>query len=318
MKDKNTDGKHSNEKNLPYQQNRLQQLRGFYYSALFKSFTKAAKRVLRGQPSISLQVKALEREFEVNLFERKSNGVRLTEEGELLYRLAAPLVVGIEQLKEEFEEILGSRIVNKITIAATEGLTLYLLGDVVVKFRELFPEIELRILNRSANTISDLVCSGQVDLGFAAPFNLPPRIQFEELFSFDTILLTPLKHPLKRNKQISMQDIVNHPLILIDESYAIRHHIDKTFHDNHLLYQQVMEVSDWEIIKAYVALGLGISIVPGFCIYSCWDNLNYIPVSQHFGHRIYGIMHRRGKSLSKPVASFIDIVRELSRKNKRK
>lgn len=303
---------------IPYQQNRLQQLRGFYYSALFKSFTKAAKKILRGQPSISLQVKALEKEFGVSLFERKANGVMLTEEGEILYRLAAPLVVGIDHLKEEFEEEMGRRIVNKISISATEGLTLYLLGDAVLRFRELYPHIELKILNRSANEIADLVSSGDVDLGVAAPFKLPPSIKYEEYFSFDTILITPNKHPLQKKKRITLKDIVSYPLVLVDSSYAIRHQIDRVFHDNHLIYQQVMEVSEWEIVKAYVSRGLGISIIPGFCVFSCWEDLNYIPVSQQFGHRNYGIMYRRGKPLSKPVQSFIEILNDLtSRKMKR-
>jgi DNA-binding transcriptional LysR family regulator len=305
------------EKVIPYQQNRLQQLRGFYYSALFKSFTKAAKRILRGQPSISLQVKALEREFGVIFFERKANGVKLTDEGEILYRLAAPLVVGIDHLKEEFEEEMGRRIVNRIVIAATEGLTLYLLGDAVLQYREQFPKIELKILNRSANEIAGLVSSGEVDLGVAAPFRLPPGIRYEEYFTFDTILLTPNDHPLKKKRRIALKDIVAYPLVLIDESYAIRHQIDLVFHDNHLLYQQVMEVSEWEIVKAYVSRGLGISIVPGFCVFSNSENLSYSPISQQFGHRNYGIMYRRGKPLSKPVKGFIEILRELSSKRKK-
>jgi len=304
------------QKIIPYQQNRLQQLRGFYYSALFKSFTKAAKCILRGQPSISLQVKALEKEFGVILFERKANGVQLTVEGEILYRLAAPLVVGIDHLKEEFEEEIGRRIVNKISIAATEGLTLYLLGDAVSKFREDFPDIELKILNKSANKIADLVNSGEADIGLAAPFKLPPGINYEDFFTFDTILITPLDHPLKKKKRISLSDIVAYPLILIDDNYAIRHDINKVFNENHLSYQQIMEVSDWEVVKAYVQRGLGISIIPGFGIFSCWQDLHYTSISQHFGYRQYGIMYRRGKPLSKPVNSFMQILGDLSKKRK--
>lgn len=302
------------EKVIPYQQNRLQQLRGFYYSALYKSFTKAAKKILRGQPSISLQVKALEKEFGVSLFERKANGVKLTSEGEILYRLAAPLVVGIDHLKEEFEEEMGRSFVNKISIAATEGLTLYLLGNAVKQFRDLYPDIELKILNRSANIITDLVNSNDVDLGIAAPFRLPPGIKYEEYFTFDTILITPIGHPLQKKQPILLKDIVSYPLVLIDSSYAIRHQIDQVFHDNHLLYQQVMEVSEWEIVKAYVSRGLGISIIPGFCTFSCWQNLYSTPVSEQFGYRQYGIMYRRGKPLSRPLKSFIDILLDLSKK----
>jgi len=304
----------NNDKIFPYQQNRLQQLRGFYYSALYKSFTMAAKKILRGQPSISLQVKALEKEFGALLFDRRANGVQLTAEGEILFRLAAPLVVGIDQLKEEFDEELGRSLINKLCIAATEGLTLYLLGDVVKQFRELFPRIELKVLNRSANKIADLVNSGEVDLGIAAPFRLPPGIKYKEYFNFKTLLIMPHDHPLRKKRRILLRDIAAHPLVLIDSSYAIRHQIDQIFHDNQLLYQQVMEVSEWEIVKAYVQRGLGISIIPEFCLYSCWQELYSIEVTQHFGHREYGIMYRRGKQLNKHVRSFIEILEDLAKK----
>ncbi|MBN2385330.1 LysR family transcriptional regulator [bacterium] len=300
---------------MPYHQNRLQQLRGFYYAAMYKSFTKAARRIRCGQPSISLQVKALERELGVTLFTRRSDGVTLTTEGEILYHLAVPLVLGMDHLKEEFEDELGRGMVNKFSIAATEGLTLYILGDVVKRFRENFPRVELRILNRSAHQIAELVSMGEVDLGIASPLYLSPGINYEEYFRFETLLIAPIGHPILQMKRLNLQNIVAQPLVLIDTTYALRQQIDQVFHDNHLLFQPIMEVGDWEIVKAYVSRGIGLSIVPEFCTFSCAEKLASVPISRHFGHRQYGIIYRRGKPLNKAAKGFIDILKELNKES---
>jgi len=81
-----------------YKQNRLQQLRGFYYAARTKSISKAAARMQLSQPSVSLQIKALEQELGTQLFERRGPRIELTHDGQRLLELARPLVEGIDGL----------------------------------------------------------------------------------------------------------------------------------------------------------------------------------------------------------------------------
>src|SRR6478672_41096 len=85
-----------------YKQNRLQQLRGFCYAAQAQSISKAAERLFLSQPSVSLQVQALEREFKTTLFERRGPKISLTPDGKTLYELASPLVAEIDSLEETF------------------------------------------------------------------------------------------------------------------------------------------------------------------------------------------------------------------------
>ncbi|MFC1849960.1 LysR family transcriptional regulator [candidate division CSSED10-310 bacterium] len=300
-------------KSMIQNQNQLQLLRGFYYSALYKSFEKAADKMYSGRHSIIMQVKALEVEFGAALFDQKSGHLELTEAGEVLYRLTAQIVNSIDHLRKEFEAEIGRRTTMNITIAATAGLTLYLLSQAAERFIQKYPTIKLRILNKSAYDVVDLVSSGGVDLGIAPPFRLTPVIKYEEYFSFDTILITPLNHPLREKDAIQLTDIVACPLILIDKRYAIRHRIDQIFQENNLLSDQVMEGNEWEIIKEYVRIGLGISIVPGFCMLSKLENLCYFPVSQHFGYRNYGVLYRHDKALPEIVRNFMDILHDFGK-----
>src|SRR5688572_24010483 len=86
-----------------YKQNRLQQLKGFCAVVETRSVSKAAGRLSLTQPTVSLQVQSLERDLRAALFERRGPKIEVTFEGELLYELARPLVIGLTELEKNFE-----------------------------------------------------------------------------------------------------------------------------------------------------------------------------------------------------------------------
>ena len=92
----------ANRSNAPlyYKQNRLKQLRAFCVAARTGNISEAAEKIFLSQPTVSLQIQALEREFETLLFERRGPKIRLTDEGRTLYDLAQPLVEGMDRLHE--------------------------------------------------------------------------------------------------------------------------------------------------------------------------------------------------------------------------
>src|SRR3989337_965380 len=91
-----------------YKPNRLQQLRGFCYAARNKSIAKAAEKMALSQPSVSLQIKALERELGAQLFERRGPRIELTHDGQRLLELARPIVDAIDTLAERFASLRQS------------------------------------------------------------------------------------------------------------------------------------------------------------------------------------------------------------------
>ena len=132
-----------------YKQNRLQQLRGFCYAAKAQSVSKAAEQLFLSQPSVSLQIQALEREFKATLFERRGPKISLTPDGQKLFELASPLVDEIDALAETFAAERGGIERGQLDIAAGESTTLYLLPRFVKEFSEKYPGIDLFIKNLS-------------------------------------------------------------------------------------------------------------------------------------------------------------------------
>ena len=122
-----------------YKQNRLQQLRGFCAVVEARSISKAAGRLNLAQPTVSLQVQALERELHAKLFERRGPKIELTAEGELLYELARPLVEGLVELDLNFEARRNNVEQGRLAIAAGESTIHYVLPATVQKFAAAHP-----------------------------------------------------------------------------------------------------------------------------------------------------------------------------------
>ena len=131
-----------------YKQNRLEQLRAFCHAVRTQSISKAAERMHLGQPSVSLRIRAPEREMGTAVFERRGPGISLTPEGRAaLYELASPLVEGIDNLPDAFAERCGNLDTGEIRIAAGESTILYLLPGLIERFAAEYPGVEIRLHN---------------------------------------------------------------------------------------------------------------------------------------------------------------------------
>ncbi len=119
-----------------YKHNRLQQLRGFCETAKHGSISRGAEALFLSQPSVSLQIKALERELGTQLLERRGPKIELTADGALLFELAQPLVDGMDRLKNEFFSLRDSVERGRVDIAAGGSTLLYVLPDYVQRFME--------------------------------------------------------------------------------------------------------------------------------------------------------------------------------------
>ncbi len=299
----------SNSKNKSqyYKQNRLQQLRGFCFSAQTGSISRAADRMFLSQPSVSLQIKALEREFKTTLFERRGPKISLTPEGRALYELAAPLVEELDRLHETFAAQRGDMETGRLDIAAGESTILYILPEFVKRFTEAHPGIEVKLHNVTGRDGLAMLRGDEVDLSVGSMLDLQEDIDYRPIFSYDPMLITSLDHPLAGRKRVTIQDIAQYPLILPPRHLTTWRMVDLVFEQHKCSYEVKLEAGGWEVIKKYVALGLGVSIVTGICLTGD-EELASIPLRRYFPQRTYGVVLRKGKFLSPPAQRFIEII----------
>lgn len=292
---------------LRYKQNRLQQLRGFYYAARAGSVSKAAERMFLSQPSVSLQIQALERELGAKLFERRGPRIDLTPDGHILLELAQPLVEGIDALEENFAAQRDHVDRGRVDLAAGGSTILYVLPHFVDAFVKAYPGIELKIHNVSGKEGLVLLRDGQIDFAVGPLLDTPDDITFYPIVSYEPVLIARPDHPLAKKDKVTLKDISRYPLILPPRHLSTWRMVEGVFAQHGLTYEVKLEVGGWEVIKTYVELGLGISIVMSICITGD-EKLAIIPVGKFFPNRTYGVVLRKGKVLSAQAKRFIEIM----------
>jgi len=290
-----------------YKQNRLKQLRAFCNTARSQSMSKTAEQMFLSQPSISLLIQALEKDLQSHLFDRQGPKIQLTNEGKILLELALPLVEGMESLPDTFHDRCNNTVTGSLNIAAGESTTLYLLPKIVERFTRQYPHIQVKLHNVPGRQGLVMVRTGDVDLAVGPMTEIPDEIWYSPLVSYEPVLITPLGHPLASQEKVSLQDIAPYGLILPPHTMSTRHYIDMVFQQHNFDYRVSMEAGGWEVIKKYVELNLGISIVTSICL-TGKEKLARIPLSEYFPVRSYGLVLRRGKFISPATRKFIGLL----------
>ncbi len=297
--------------NTYYKQNHLKKLRAFCQTAKLGSMTRAAESLFASQPTISLQIHALEEEMETSLFERCGPKLTLTTEGSILYDLCLPHVQGIDRLKETFDAHCGNLTSGELNIAAGESTILYILPTPVRQFTDQYPAIKLRLSNETGRNGMELLRSDKVDFAVGSMLEVPDDFIYDPIVTFSPVVITPMGHPLSRMEKVTIKDIGKYGLILPPRHLSTWHIVKMVFAQHNVSFQVTLEAGGWEVIKRYVGLGQGISIVTDVCITDQdREIMNVIPVDQYFPKRSYGIVTRKGKFLSAPSQRFIEIMNE--------
>jgi len=293
-----------------YKGNRTKQLRAFCYAVKFGTVARAAEALFLSASSVSLQLSALEKELGARLLERTRPRLALTREGQMLYDLARPLIEGVESLDQQFRTQRQGLDAGEVTIAAGASTIQYLLPTLVRDFRERFPDVRLQLANVTGKDGLALLRSDQVDFAFGSMLDVPHDLSYEPVQWFDPMLILPLEHPLAGKKEIVLEDLSPFGLILPPQRLTTYRLVDLVFQQRRVPYRVAIEVGGWEVIKQYVAMGLGISIVTGICI-SEHDRgrLAVRNMRRYFPQRSYGVVVRKGKYLSAQARAFIDRIK---------
>ncbi|QNK03237.1 LysR family transcriptional regulator [Dyella telluris] len=293
-----------------YKGNRQKQMRAFVYTVKLGTLTRAAEALFLSQPTVSLQLQALERELGVSLLERRRRRINLTDAGEALYELARPLVEGWENLDRDFQAKVKGMQGGRLTIAAGSSTIQYLLPDLVRRYRESFPDVQLQLANVTGKDGLALLRADEADFAVGSMLDVPNDIAWAPVHHYDPMLIMPPDHPLASKATVTLQDLSPYGLILPPQRLSTYRLVDLVFQQQQVPYRVAIEVGGWDVIKEYVAMGLGISIVTGICITEAdRGRLAVRNMKQYFPQRSYGVVMRKGKFLSPEARAFVDLVR---------
>jgi DNA-binding transcriptional LysR family regulator len=239
----------------------LRQLEMFRAVAEQGTFTKAAVRLKVSQSAVSRQVQLLEHELGGSLLRRSGKGVSLTAAGELLLRMTHRVERDVE---EALAEISQTHALQRGTLHLGGGMTvcLYILPRLLKKYRRLYPGVDLRVTAGSSEKILERVRAHEIDLGLLTLPIVARDMEVVPVLKEELVVVTAAGHPLSRERNIDPKSLSKFPLILYESGSNTRKVLDQYFLEEEISAPVAMESENVEIIKAMVAINLGVTIIP--------------------------------------------------------
>ncbi|CAM8662535.1 LysR Transcriptional regulator [Oxalobacteraceae bacterium] len=270
------------------------------------NLTEVANALFTSQPGVSRQIRELEEELGIDIFER--NGKRLTgltEPGKEVLHIVERLLLEAENLQRAGETYSG-KTTGTLSIAATHTQTRYVLPRAVQHFRTAFPHVRIALQQSAPEHIAEWVLSGKADIGIATE----GLSRFEGLVSFPCyewhhVIVVPDGHPLLAAKSVTLELLAEYPLITYDIGFTGRSHIDQAFTEQQISPDIVLTAMDSDVIQQYVTMDLGVGIVASMAAEHLPANLHPIPANHLFAPNVTRVAVRRGAFLREYAIDFI-------------
>ncbi len=222
----------------------------------------AAEALFTSQPGISKQIKQLEEELGVEIFVR--NGKRIiaiTEPGKVVLSIAQRMLHDAKNLKHVGQEF-SAQDTGLLTIATTHTQARYALPPIIKQFMERHPKVQLSLHQGSPTQIAEQVLSGEADLCIATEsLSLYDDLVTLPCYEWNHCVITPLRHPLLKEKQLTLEMLAQYPIITYDFAFTGRGKINEAFQQAGITPKIALTAIDADVIKTYVELGMGVGIL---------------------------------------------------------
>ena len=291
----------------------LRQLRYFVAVAEEGHFGRAANRLRMSQPPVSMQIKGLEEELGVELLDRKTRRVALTDAGAAFLEKARKILGLIEEAKREAKGAnLG--VAGRLEVGFVSSATLTVLPHALKSFGERFGGVELVLEELASASQADALYSGRIRVGLVRLPLRAPGIAVEPVFGEDLIVALPMGHRLETLGQVPVEKLADVPLIFVPRRLMPGFHdqVVGLFRDVGVLPKVVQHAVQQETIVGLVAGGVGAAILPGSVARVRRDGVVYRPLDAQGTTTWLGLARLETDS-SVLVENFANSVREAAR-----
>ena len=224
--------------------------------------SEAAESLFTSQPGISKQVKLLEEELGVTIFERSGKRFSgLTEPGKAVLAIAERILREAENLKRASSEF-ASGATGHLVLAATHTQARYALPVVVRDFVARHATVKLEMHQGSPTQIAEWVVAGEADIGIATEaLDQYPQLITLPVRQWSHCVIAPEGHPITRSLPLALAELARWPLITYDTAFTGRSRINRAFERIGAAPNIILTALDADVIKTYVSLGLGLGII---------------------------------------------------------
>lgn len=286
----------------------LQQLKLFEAVSRHASFTRAAEELNLTQPAVSIQIKRLEEQLDLPLFEMVGKKVFPTAAGKMMYKASCDILERIEQFKDSVEELKGQvKGPLQLSVVTTSKYFMpHLLGTFLIKYPDVEPKLiftnRSKVIQRLHDNEDDFVVMGQI-----------PEDNKLITHPFLENILVPVAHPdhpLAGKKKVLLKDLINQRFLEREQGSGTRLVFDRLLEQQGMAVEPYMELGSSEAIKQGVMAGLGLAVLSlhSIGLEQAAKKLVVLNVEGFPLKRRWYAVHLKGKKLSLVARTFLDYI----------
>jgi LysR family transcriptional regulator, transcriptional activator of the cysJI operon len=282
-------------------------LKVFIAVAELKNFSRAAEQLNFSQPSISLQIRNLEKEFQEQLVYRSPKHVELTKSGKILYRNAKKMlslyndtIASIDQLK--------NIVSGTLKIGASYTIGEYVLPKLLAEFAVDYPEVDIEVKIENTDDVTEAVRHAQLDIGLIEGSIPYEDVAIQPFMEDELVLITDPSHPFAKKQIIDRKDLHDQVWIIREAGSGTRAYSDQLIKDWNLAVNRSFIFSSSQGIKEAVINGLGIALLSHLIVAKELERgeLVAVTIKKNRFARQFSIIHSPKRSFSKVEEVFLE------------
>lgn len=290
----------------------VRQLRIFIAAAQRLSFTKAAEDLGYVQSNVTAQIRQLEEELDLKLFDRLGRQIRLTADGRKFETHAQRLLQQLQEIADDMKP--GREIRGEVSIGAAESLCVYRLPPLLREYRHRYPRVELHLEVNSCQNFAGMLRDGSIDVAFS----LTQLIRLQDmdttvLVKEPMIVVAHPSHPLAAKSFLVPKDLAGEAFILTEKSCGYRPLVMNMLQEANVETGPMLEFSSIGAIKECAAIGLGVSIMPRIAVEQELEQGRLVELpwrGPHLGIKTQMMVHR-DKWISPALKVFLELAKEM-------
>lgn len=273
-----------------------------------KSFTRAAEKLLRTQPAVSLAVQRLESELGETLIDRSGRDLALTDAGKVVFETARRQENLHQELLSRLAE-LRNKAVGRLVIGANESMTLYLLPH-LGRFRRAYPKVKLVVQRSRSGEIPERLLAGDLDFGVVSYRLHDDRFLSRVLYVDHLAFLVAPNHHLASRRMLAIKDLAMETFVAHNVPSPYRDAVIKAFQKAKVPLNTDIEMPTVESIRRMVQAGEGVAFLPRLCAEQDLRQgvLKEVPVKELKLERKIHLVRVEKRPLSHSARAFLEML----------
>ena len=287
-----------------------------------KSFTKAAQSLYITQPTLSQFVYSVEEELNVQLFERSSKGVRLTEAGEILVAAARKILDDYEAVQQRISDLSAPKR-ETVVIALSSYRTTFFAPKIISQFRKQFPACQIVSMEKSVAESKEAIHSGSVDFAISSCLSENEDLGYTKITKEEIMVAVPpqllsgqeaaLRQTADIFPEIDLNELKNECFLLLEKNQPLHDLVEQFFQRTNFVPKNVIQCSTMNSANSMMMNGLGCTFVTDLFVQG-----NHLYTGNYYYHikrlrpkRDVYLLHRKSNTLNELEKSFISMVRQI-------